>query len=63
LTVAGAGVGTRIVGRGLTVAVPVEGLEQAALTPTSATVTAAVMAIRATRTADTSAPSSNPQPP
>lgn len=55
------GPGTRIAGRGLAVAVPVEGLEQAALKPASATATATEMAIRTTRTADTSEPSSTPQ--
>lgn len=61
LTVVGAG--TRIEGRGLAVAVPVEELVQAALTPASATATAAAMAIRTTRTADTSEPSSTRNPP
>ena len=58
MSVGGAGVLTLVVGRELAVAVPVDGLEQAALTPASATVTAAVMATRTTRTADTSEPSS-----
>jgi hypothetical protein len=57
LDVAGTGVPTLVVGRELGVAVPVEGLEQAALAPASATATAAAMETRRTRTADTSEPS------
>jgi hypothetical protein len=48
---------TLTVGRGRAVAVPVDGLEQAALAPANTTVTA-TMATGTTRTADTPEPSS-----